>query len=408
MNIIIVGAGPAGVTVAETLRQESPLADITMLTGESHPPYAPPAMVDHFLTDSGRHNWRGFDWPDRTGVDYRPGTTVVSVDPARHSLKTASGEDLGYDKLVLAAGSRLYASPDRSDLDGIYNFKSLSAAQALVDRARSGEAKTALIVGAGFIGIEIAMLLVALGVQVTMVEMLDQVMPRALDARTADIVLSTIRKKGVDVRLETEATAFVGESQAEGVSLVSGETLAADLIVAATGLHPNIEFLSGSGIDVDWGVKVNDHLMTNATDVYAAGDLVEAPDRLTGVTYVHAIFPNAREQGRVVGLNLAGVDVSYEGADQMNSLKHLGLPIMVAGLKDGDEVLYRSTGWAHRTLYLKQNRLVGYQMVGDTTLAGVFRSLMNRQEDLTRFKDRLLDPTFGQGVLVWDAVGAPA
>jgi nitrite reductase (NADH) large subunit len=233
-------------------------------------------------------------------------------------------------------------------------------------------------------------------------------MPRALDERTADIVLSTIRKKGVDVRLETEAMEFAGTSKAEGVSLHSGETLKADIIVAATGLHPNVECLSGSGIEVDWGVRVDDHLMTNAPDVYAAGDLVEAPDRLTGETYVHAIFPNAREQGRVVGLNLAGVDEPYEGAVQMNSLKHLGLPINVAGLKEGDEVLYRSDGWAHRTLYLKDDRVVGFQLVGDTSQAGVLRSLMYRRRDVSAFKDRLLDPSFGQGFLVWDAIGVPA
>jgi NAD(P)H-nitrite reductase large subunit len=146
---------------------------------------------------------------------------------------------------------------------------------------------------------------------------------------------------------------------------------------------------------------VNDHLQTSAPGVYAAGDVIEAPDKLTGEAYVHAIFPNAVEQGRVVGLNLAGFDVRYEGAERMNSLKHLGLPILAAGLKDGDEVLHGRVDGGWRTLYLLQDRLVGYQLVGDVRAAGALRSLLNRQQPLGRLKDHVMEYNFGQGSLVW-------
>jgi nitrite reductase (NADH) large subunit len=162
--------------------------------------------------------------------------------------------------------------------------------------------------------------------------------------------------------------------------------------------------LDGSRIAHKWGITVDEHLRTNLADIYAAGDAVETVDRLTGETYVHAIFPNAIEQGRVVGLNLAGIETAYEGADRMNSLKHLGLPIMAVGLKSGDEVLQTRHNGHMRTIYLQDNRVIGFQLIGDIKAAGILRALMIQGENIQPFKDRLLDLNFGQGTLVWEAI----
>ena len=144
--------------------------------------------------------------------------------------------------------------------------------------------------------------------------------------------------------------------------------------------------------------------MTGKTDVYAAGDVVEVPDRLTGESYVHAIFPNAIEQGRILGLNLAGYETQYEGGERMNSLKHLGLPIMAVGLKEGDEILQDKRNGNLRTIYIKKNRLVGFQLAGDIRAAGVLRTLMIQATDIRPLKGHLLDPNFGQGMMVWQAM----
>ncbi len=403
MNALILGAGPAGVTAAETLRAHDGEAEITVLSAEPYPPYAPPAMLDHFITGSQLHYWRGQDWAERLGVDYRSGVRVTAVEPQTGQVHTDRGESIPYDKLVLAMGSRLHAPLKGAELPGVCNFKSLRAAEALVERVRRGEVAKAVVVGAGFIGVEIALLLHELGVAVTQVEMADQVMPRVLDADTAAVVLEALQQRGIEVRLETKAAGFLGEKRAEALQLESGETLQADLLIAATGVRPNVEPLEGSGLPIGWGVLVDEHLQV-APDIYAAGDLVEAPDRLSGETYVHAIFPNAVAQGKVVGLNLAGFDVRYEGADSMNSLKHLGVPVMVAGLKRGDEVLRLKDDGALRTLYLEEDRLVGFQLAGDVRAAGVLHALMLRRQPLGALKDRLLEPGFGQGILAHAAM----
>ena len=406
MKIMIIGAGPAGVTAAETLRLFDRQAELVMLTDEPYLPYSPPAMADHFITGSDNHLWRGTDWPAQTGVDYRSGVRVAAIEPEAHRIRLVSGETLSYDRLVLATGARLYAPLAGADMPGIYNFKSLNAAENLVGKVRSGQASSALIVGAGFIGMEIALLLRELGVTVTQIEMLDQVMASMLDAETASLALDLMRTHGVDVRLKTKAKAFVGSGAAGGVQLESGEVLQADLLIAATGVKPNLDVLEGSNIAHNWGITVDSRLRTNAPDVYAAGDCVEVPDRLTGECYVHAIFPNAVEQGRVVGMNLAGYPVEYEGAERMNSLKHLGLPIMAAGEKQGDTILREQHNSSLRTLYLRENHLVGFQIAGDIRAAGVLHALMMQKSDISQLQSRLLDPNFGQGMIAWSAVSA--
>ena len=209
-----------------------------------------------------------------------------------------------------------------------------------------------------------------------------------------------LQERGVNVvrGADADALAFTGEPRASAVQMRSGAELSADLLVAATGLRPNVEFLSGSGIEMGFGILVDDHQRTNVPDVYAAGDVAETADRLTGERYVHAIFPNAITQGQVVAHNLLGWDVVYEGADTMNSLKHLGLPVMAVGHMEGEELRRRHNGTL-RKVYVKDGRITGFRLTGDVSSAGIYRSLMNRQEDVTAFMDRLLEPGFGMGTI---------
>jgi nitrite reductase (NADH) large subunit len=403
-KIVFIGAGPAGITAAETLRSYDQESEIILLSAEPYPPYSPPAMVDHFLHNSNAHFWLDDAWTDRLAVHYRQGVQVQRLDTDEKEVFTSDGGSIPYDRLVIATGSRLYAPLEGVDKPGVYNFKSLSAAEDLVARVRTGEVRTAVIVGAGFIGMEIALLLQELGVKVNQVEMLDQLMPAMLDTPTAGYALELMRQRGVTVHLNTKAVAFTGEDQAEGVLLESGDSIEADIFIAATGVRPNTELLEGSRIAYDWGILVDDHLRTNVADVFAVGDVISVQDRLTGERYVHANFPNAVDQGRIVGLNLAGFETRYEGAERMNSLKHLDLPIMAVGLKDGDEILSTKSNGSQRRIYLQDGHVVGYQLVGDIHAAGTLRTLMVRGENVAKFKDRLLEPNFGQADLVWRAV----
>ena len=397
MRVVIIGAGPAGVTVAETLRQHDRSAEILMISSEPFPPYSPPAMLEYFTTGREVHFWKGRDFPQLLRIDYRPGTKVAAVLPDQRVIRLASRELLPYDRLVLASGARLYAPLKGEDKPGIYNFKSLSAAEELMGKVRDGRARSVLIVGAGFVGVEIGLLLAGMGLEVTQL-VRSRVMRGMLDAETSQIVLDTMEKRGIRVLqgADMDATAFVGEPRAEAVQTKSGDILRADVIVAATGLKPNIDYVVGSGIKTDWGVLVDDHLRTNLPEISAAGDVAETSDRITGQRYVHGNFPNAVAQGQVLAYNLLGWDSSYEGADSMNSLKHLGMPLIAVGQMEGEELRVRR-GDHLRKLYLQDNRIIGFRLFGDISSAGIYRTLMNKRVNVADFKHRLLQPGFGMG-----------
>jgi nitrite reductase (NADH) large subunit len=379
MRIVILGAGPAGVTAAETIRAADSTASVTLLSAEPYPPYSPPAMADYFATGRERPLfWKGTDVAGTLGVDYRSATRATGLDLAAREVALEDGTTLPYDRLLLATGAGLYAPIGRSDLAGIGDFKSLSSASAMMARVRDGAVRSALVVGNGFIGMEIALLLADLGVRTTIIGRRPWLMPRMLDPESAELAAGAMRERGVELLLGVEATEFIGESAVEGVRLADGTVLRGDLCIAATGVRPNVSLLVEAGIETKWGVTVDRFLQTSAPDVYAAGDLVEAPDLLTGEPYVHAIFPNAVEQGRIAGANLLGAGVAYAGAESMNSLKHLGLPLLAVGAAEGQRELRWSRGGVLRKAFLSDGRLVGFRLTGDISGAGYLHSLLLR------------------------------
>jgi nitrite reductase (NADH) large subunit len=229
-------------------------------------------------------------------------------------------------------------------------------------------------------------------------------MPRMLDTETAAIAERVMRERGVDVQLGDEAMEFVGDTEVRGLRMAGGTVRTADLYIAATGVKPNVDFLRESGITAEWGVHVDDRLRTSAAGVYACGDVAEAADRMSGERYVHAIFPNAVAQAEVVARNLCGDDVAYAGAESMNSLKHLGVPIMAVGAMEGEETFTERGGDWLRKVFVTGGRIVGFRLTGDVRAAGVLRTMMLRREDVGHLGPALTDPALGMGTRVWTAM----
>ena len=406
MRAVVIGTGPAGITAAETLRRLDPSGSVIALSTEPFPPYSPAALADHFLT--GRDQtlfWKGADVATRLGIDERRESVVTALDTDSHEVVLADETRIPYEGLVIASGSRLHAPLEGADLPGVLDFKSLRTATDLVSRVRQGQARTALVVGNGFIGIELALMLCDLGVDVTIIGRRTWVMPRVLDPATSAVAEAELARRGVRLRLGAQADAFIGSPTVTGVRLADGAVLSADVVIAATGVKPHTEFLVGADIGTGWGVHVDDRMRTSVGGIVAAGDVAEAADWLTGERYVHAIFPNAVSQAPIAAANLLGADLTYDGAEAMNSLKHLGVPIVAIGTTDApDEILRWRSDTSLRSIYLRGGTIIGAQLAGDIRGAGVYRSLMLRRADVSRFGRHLADPSFGIGAVAWDAM----
>jgi NAD(P)H-nitrite reductase large subunit len=396
MKVIIIGAGPAGISAAETLRKHDTTIDITLFSRESYPPYSPPAMIEYFLSGKEAHLWRWKDIPERLNLNFRPDTRVIDIMPEKHSLRLSTGEICHYDKALIATGSRLSTTVNGSDKKGIYNLKSFFHAKKLYDVVCEKQVREAIVIGAGFIGVEIALLLSHLKLKVNLLEMANQIMPNMLDEETAERALNILNGRGINVLLNTRAQSFLGRTYAETLELDSGEIIGADIFISATGITPLIGFLHGTGIHFNKGILVNDNLRTNIPDIYAAGDIVESKDKITGENTISAIFYNAIVQGNIAALNILGKNRRYDGVDRMNSLKHLGIPIIASGQKEG-EILKFQQGDVLRKVYIKNDRLVGFQLIGDIRAAGILAALMNKKTALGNLKNRLLDTGFGMG-----------
>jgi NAD(P)H-nitrite reductase large subunit len=408
MKALIIGAGPAGVAAAETLRAADPRLEIVMISREPCPPYSPPLLASYFLEDDETIFWKGREFAARNRIQYLAPRTVVRVDSQARTVRLHDGANLGYDRLIIASGSGLYSpvpwvgpSATQQQGRGLCNFKSLSAVVELRRLIRSGRVRSAVVVGAGFIGTEVAIALRESGLDVTQVEMADRVMPRMLDPDTAAMVRNLLEEKGIRILLEAKGEAFFGDDAVEGLELASGERIHADVLIAATGVRPNVAFLDSSLFDVQWGLVVDDYLRTSAPDVFAAGDCAEVKDRITGQRYVHAIYLNAVEQGRIAARNALGEQVVYEGAHNMNSLKHLGIPLVaLGGLANDEELTYSDGKTVLKKLFLTNGRLTGARLAGDIGNAGVYFWLMNQRVEVSAIKRDLLSRRFNMAYLL--------
>ena len=393
MEIAVIGMGPAAVSVVKTLRENGCNDPITLFSAERVPPYSPPALGEYLIT--GRQEllfWQGRGFCEKYAVACRSGEKIVRILPREKQLVTDQDHTLEYDRLVIASGSSLYAPVKGSDKKGILNFKTWDGAGRILDMARQG-GKNAVIVGGGFIGVEIAICLAKIGIRPVVLNRRGWIMPRLLDIETASYVEKDLAAQGVDVMLNTEAQAFLGDDEVRGIVTKDGRELKADIYIAATGVRPNIDFIRDSGIGHNRGIIVNNYLQTNYSDIYACGDVAETIDLVSGERKIHGLFPVAVDHGRCAAWNLMGRKTEYPRQISLNSLKELSFKLMAVGRRDGEELRYR-THDTLRKLYIKDGKIQGFVLVKDVTGAGLYLSLIQKKTDVSGFRKDLVMPGF--------------
>ena len=396
---VILGAGPAGVIAAETIRKHAPNDRITLVGDEAEPPYsrmAIPYLLIGNIEESGTYLRKDASHFKKLKIEVARARAEV-VDTQTRRVKLDNREILTYDKLLIATGSRPIRLPiPGADGPQVHPCWTLEDARAIMALAKKGARVVQM--GAGFIGCIIMEALAARGVKLTVVEMGDRMVPRMMGPIAGSMIRDWCEKKGVQVFTGAKVEAIVpAKDGSVTVRLSNEQKIEADLVISATGVKPCIDFLKDSAITCLQGILTDEHMQTNVEGVYAAGDCAEAFDKVSGTTIVSAIQPNAAEQARIAALNMVGQKAVLKGVTQINVLDTLGL-ISTSfgnwqGVPGGEQVSLTADG-RHLSLQFKDDVLVGCNSVGWTDHVGVMRGLVEGQVHLGPWKEKLKhDPT---------------
>jgi NAD(P)H-nitrite reductase large subunit len=411
MRYVIVGNSFAGTFAAESIRQHDRQGEIVIVSDENERVYSR-ALIHEYLggvVGEERMHLRDEHFADRLDLTMRLGERVEALRADTHEV-VVNGQTLAYDKLLIATGGSPFVPPGMNglkDFEGsVFTFTTMADARELARLAVT--ASKIVVLGAGLIGMQAADAFATLGKDVTVVELADQILPLALDRLSAELVQEEMEHHGMTFRTSESVVQLKGQDGVlESVELKSGLTIPADLFVIAVGVRPNVAWLKESGLTIDRGIVVDDHLRTNLPDVYAAGDCAQGFERLSGSNMVLATIPIASEQGLVAGLNMAGADATYKGGVPLNALQFSHLQIVSYGyVKEtaGQEVLslLDENKSVYKKIVLQDNRVVGALFVRAIDQAGLFRYLMENRIDVSSFKQELLSDEFGAAMLPQD------
>ncbi len=401
MNYVILGAGPAGVTAAETLRQHDRNARITLIGGEPEKaPYsrmAIPYLLDGRIGEKGTHLRQVDSHYKDHGIDYMVGR-AGGIDAQGKKLFLDGNRVQPYDKLLLATGaSPIIPRMEGANSEGVHTCWTLADAREILKHADRGA--EVVLVGAGFIGCIVLEALHMRGCKLTVVELAPRMVARMMDETAGGMLTRWCREHGVKVFTGTKVEMILPGSGTGSsrhmVHLSNGQAVPAKLVVLAAGVRSNIGYLTGSGVDVKTGILVNEYLQTSAPDIYAAGDCCEGVDLSTGKPDMLAIQPVAVEHGRIAAQNMAGKRTPHRGSLNMNVLDTMGLISSSFGNWQGAEGGETSKAIDEgKFKYIKLNfagdRMIGAQCVGLTDHVGMLRGLIQTGFRLGSWRAKLM------------------
>ena len=384
MRYVVIGDGPAGVVAAETLRKADPAGGIRLVGEEHSAPYsrmAIPYLLMGRIGEDGMHLRKSGGHFERHHIERIKGR-AVAIDRAAGHVVLADGRKLDYDRMLLATGCRPIRPPiPGMDLPGVHSCWTIEDARAVMRLARPGARVVQM--GAGFIGCIVMEALAARGVDLTVVEAGDRMVPRMMTQKAGGLIKRWCQARGVKVftSAKVESIEPAGKGAALVVRLSGGESLRADLVISATGVRPCLDLAASAGLATGVGIRVDNGMRTSDPRIFAAGDAAQAEEFYTRNKVVNAVQPNAAEQARVAALNMAGGDAVSPGTFAMNVLDTLGLIAASFGQWQGvpgGEAVERvdEQAWRYVGLQFDGDRLIGATTLGFTENVGVLRGLI--------------------------------
>lgn len=374
---VIIGNGTAAIGCIEGIRSIDTESAVTVISAEEHHVYSRP-LISYYLegkTDLEKMKYRPADFYEKNNVKLIFGR-AVKYDAAKHTVILADKQKLHCDKLCLCTGSSPFVPPFEGleKVKNKYSFMTLDDALSL-EKALDKKARV-LIVGAGLIGLKCAEGIADRVGSITVCDLADRVLSSILDSECAAVMQHKLEEHGISFMLGDTAVRF----EKDKAYMKSGAEVGFDILVLAVGVRAETALAKQAGCEVNRGIVIGTDMKTSADGIYAAGDCAEGYDSSTGQNRVLAILPNAYMQGRCAGINMAGGTSLFDNAVPMNSIGFFGLHCATAGSypEDGEVYEDRTPGGIKR-LYIKDDRLCGYMLIGDVNRAGIYTSLVREK-----------------------------
>jgi 3-phenylpropionate/trans-cinnamate dioxygenase ferredoxin reductase component len=394
MAIVIIGAGHAAGQAAASLRQEKYEGDIVIIGDEPHIPYQrPPLSKQYMKGEQGLE--RVYLRPEKfyadNNITVKLNTRAEAIDTQARTVTTERGEVLDYEYLLISTGGRpRHLVAPGSDLPGIHYLRTIADVDAIREELHEG--RKLVIVGGGYIGLEVASVAVEAGLQVDVLEMEERILQRVTTPQMSSYYHQLHTSRGVNIHTATLVTGFEGDDRVQRV--LCGETaFDADLVIIGIGIIPNVEIAQTAGIETDNGIVVDDHCRTSAPDVYAAGDCTNHPNPLLNRRLRLESVPNAMEQARVAVANMCGGDKVYASIPWFWSDQY-ELKLQMLGFSaDGDTQVVRGNmdDNAFAVFYLKEGKLVAADAINSPKEFMVCKKLIGQAVDPEKLRDTEVD-----------------
>ena len=392
MEYVILGAGAAGITAAKTIRKADKNGKITVISTDTQ--VHSRCMLHKYLSherDAAGISFVDPDFFEKNQITWLPGKTVNRLDTQRKKVYTDQGDEVSYDRLLIATGAESFIPPvgNLREAENVFGLRHLRDAQAIDELAKDVE--NIVIIGSGLVGLDAAYGLMETGKKVSIVEMADQILPVQLDKTAAFEYQKRFEEAGARFYLGRKAADTVMEEDKiiREIILDNGEKLPCDLIIVAAGVRSAVAGMEGEGIVIDRGIKVDDYLQTGAEGVYAAGD----------VTGLSGIWPNAQKQGETAALNMCGSHVEYTDRYAIkNTINFFGLVSMCVGVilpQEGDVVIAREDSRNYKRVVLRDGKVVGVLLQGDISHGGIWQYLIKNQISISGIQKDIFDLNFG-------------
>ena len=391
---LIIGNGVAGNTAAENIRKFDPEGKIAIFSKEDRPFYYVPALPEYVAGDKEADKIiiHPQSWYDQHRIELHLATAVTKIDATQKFVETDKGQRFAFDKLLLATGGKAFIPPIKgSDSPKVFTLKTLADADRI--KAAAAQAKTAVLIGGGLLGLEAGNGLRKMGLKVIVVEFFPRLLPRQMDVAGAGMLQSQMEDMGFTFHLGATTEEIVSTPVGLQVCLKSDDKITGDLVLISAGVRPDLSLAQALGLEVDKGVKVDDTMRTSREGIYVAGDLIEHRGRLYG------IWPAALEQGKVAGAAMAGQAAKYEGTLPSNVLKVVGIDLVAAGDIDADgkleAIVYQDKAKkTYRKLVIQDSCLVGAILLGDIRSSAEIQAAIKKKQNISALKSELSQPDF--------------